>query len=103
MFGRLTDLIHVTVNWNLIKAIAWFWDDNRRCFVINDNDYGHLVEEYKAIFQGDRIKCFKAYTPSQMAKFLEIDYTDISQEIKEETRINIKMLVVLRNKLLKKY
>jgi hypothetical protein len=63
MFGRLTDLIHVPVNWNLIKAIAWFWDDDRRCFVINDNDYSPLVEEYEAIFQGNSVKCRKAYAP----------------------------------------
>jgi hypothetical protein len=65
MFGRLTDLVHVPVNWDMIKAIVWFWDDDRRCFVINDNDYGPLVEEYEAMFQGDMIKCRKAYTPSQ--------------------------------------
>jgi hypothetical protein len=63
MFGRLTYLVHVPVNWNLLKAIAWFWDDNRRCFVINDNDYGPLIEEYEAIFQDNRVKCCKAYAP----------------------------------------
>jgi hypothetical protein len=65
MFGRLTDLIHVPVNWNLIKAIAWFWDDDRRCFVINDNDHSPLIEEYGAIFQGNSVKSCKAYAPCQ--------------------------------------
>jgi hypothetical protein len=110
MFGRLTDLINVPVNWDLIKAIAWFWDNDRRCFVINDNDYGPLVEEYEAIFQGNRIKCRTSYTPFQrtdttkkLTRYFDVDHEDISQEIKEETRVNIKMLVVIRNKLLKKY
>jgi hypothetical protein len=110
MFGRLTDLIHVPVNWNLIKAIVWFWDDDRRCFVINDNDYSPLIEEYGAIFQGNSVKSCTAYAPSQktntvkkLAEYLEVDYADINQEMKEETRVNIKTLVVLRNKLLGKY
>jgi hypothetical protein len=30
MFGRLTGVIKVPVNWDLIKAIAWFWDKDRR-------------------------------------------------------------------------
>ena len=50
MFGRLTDLAEVPVNWDMIKALAWFWDNERRCFVINNTDYGPLVEEYEAIF-----------------------------------------------------
>ena len=110
MFGRLTDLINVPVDWNIIRAIAWFWDNDRRCFVINDDDYGPLLEEYEAIFQGNRVKCRTGYLPSQrtcptkkLARYFEVDHADFSQEIKEETRMSIKMLIVLRNKLLKKY
>ena len=78
--------------------------------MINDSDYGPLVEEYEAIFQGDRINSRSTYSPSQrtnvtkkLARYFGVQHSDINQEIKEETRMNIKMLVVLRNKLLKKY
>ena len=65
MFGRLMDLAEVPVNWDMIKAMAWFWDNERRCFVINDNDYGPLLEEYEAIFQGNRVNCRTTYAPFQ--------------------------------------
>ena len=110
MFGRLTDLAEVPVNWDLIKALAWFWDNERRCFVINDTDYGPLVEEYEAIFQGNQINIRSTYSPSQrtsvtrkLARYFGVPHSDISQEVKEETRMNIKKLVVIRNQLLEKY
>jgi hypothetical protein len=110
MFGRLIDLAEVPVNWDMIKAMAWFWDNERRCFVINDNDYGPLLEEYEAIFQGNRVNCRTTYTPFQktvvtkkLARFFEVDHIDVTQEVREETRVNIKTLIVLRNRLLTKY
>jgi hypothetical protein len=110
MFGRLTDLAEVPVNWDLIKAMAWFWDNERRCFVINDADYGPLVEEYEAIFQGNRVNIRSTYSPSQrtkvtkkLARYFGVPHSDISQEVNEETRMNIKKLVVIRNQLLEKH
>jgi hypothetical protein len=110
MFGRLTDLVEVPVNWDLIKALAWYWDNERRCLVISDSDYGPLVEEYEAIFQENRISTRSTYCPAQrtnvtkkLARYFGVLHLDVSQEIKEDTRMNIKLLVVIRNKLLEKY
>jgi hypothetical protein len=63
MFGKMKDLLDMTVDWDLIKAIAWFWDAERRCFVINDEDFCPILEEYEAIFKGDAIKSRRLYAP----------------------------------------
>ena len=63
MFGKMVDLIHMPVDWNLIKAIAWFWDGERRYFVIKDDDFCPILEEYEAIFKGDAVKSRRLYAP----------------------------------------
>jgi hypothetical protein len=63
MFGKMRDLLDMTVDWNLIKAIAWFWDVQRRCFVINDEDFCPILEEYEAVFKGDAIKSRRLDAP----------------------------------------
>jgi hypothetical protein len=80
------------------------------CFVINDTDYGPLVEEYEAIFQENRVNTHTTYSPSQrtnvtkkLARYFGVPHSDISQEVREETRMNIKTLVVIRIKLLEKH
>ena len=60
-FGPLDDLVSFQVNWNFIKAMAWFWDSDRRCFVINDSDFCPTIEEYNALMNSAITKSSTAY------------------------------------------
>ena len=72
-YGSLHVLIDFEVNWNLIKALMWFWDPSRRCFVINGQDCTPTIEEYQAIMRctsgkGDNMNHFKVYQPEPKIK-----------------------------------
>ena len=45
-FGRLHEFIDFDTNWDMIRALLWFWDPSRRCFVINGEDCTPTIEEF---------------------------------------------------------
>ena len=110
MFGRIMDLIEIPVDWNMIKAIMWFWDSERRCFVINDEDFCPIAEEYEAIFQGSVTRIRKCYGPfnnvnqkRQFSRFLGIKVPDVEPYISGESGITIRALIKLCDELMLKY
>jgi hypothetical protein len=49
--GRATSLLTMEVNWDLLQALASFWDPVLRCLSIGGVDLVPTIEEYTALLQ----------------------------------------------------
>jgi hypothetical protein len=108
-FGPLDDLVSLQVNWNFVKAMVWFWDSNRRCFVINNSDYCPTIEEYNALMNSAITKSSTAYTPSaeekpprQLARLMGRQFATVSPYMQQDSNIRIEKLIALRDELIAK-
>ena len=108
-FGPLDDLVSFDVNWDFIKALVWFWDSNRRCFVINDSDFCPTIEEYNALMNSTVTKSLIVYTPSaeekppqQLARLMCRQFAIVSPYMQQDSNIRIERLIALRDELIAK-
>jgi hypothetical protein len=108
-FGPLDDLVNFQVNWNFVKAMVWFWDSNRRCFVINDSDFCPTIEEYNALMNSAITRSPTAYVPSaeekpsrQLARLMGRQFATVSPYMQQDSNIRIERLIALRDELIAK-